>query len=289
MAQSLTVEARGIRLGASMAGDPSLPGLLLLHGWPQSRALYERVLEPLSVDFFVLALDLPDVGDSQGAPASAEKTTLADIALAAAERAGARNIVIAGLDVGGMIAFAAARDHGERISAAIVINTVIPGIDPWAQIIADPRIWHFAFHALPDLPEILVRGHERVYFDFFTDFLSGDPDRIPEALRVQFVRAYRRPEALKAGFDWYRAMAKDAERNATAISITTPLLYVRGDADKRPIGPYLQGLEAAGAENLESRVVKDSGELLPIEAPQAFVDLVREFGQRVLSGQEVVG
>jgi pimeloyl-ACP methyl ester carboxylesterase len=285
MSKSLTVDVRGIRLGASMSGDPSLPGLLLLHGWPHSRALYEGVLEPLSADFFVLAFDLPDVGDSEGAPASAEKTVLADIALTAAESAGARNIVIAGLDVGGMIAFAAARDHGERISAAIVINTVIPGIDPWAQLMADPRIWHFAFHALPGLPETLVRGHERVYFDFFTDFLSGDPKRIPDALRAQFVRAYRRPDALKAGFDWYRAMAKDAEHNATATSIATPLLYVRGDADKRPIGPYLQGLEAAGAESLESRVVVGSGELLPIEAPQAFVDLVREFSQRGLTGQ----
>jgi len=58
---------------------------------------------------------------------------------------------------------------------------------------------------------------------------------------------------------------------------------VRGDADKRPIEPYVQGLQAAGAENLETLLVEDSGELLPIEARQAFIDLVREFGRRQLS------
>lgn len=128
-----------------------------------------------------------------------------------------------------------------------------------------------------------MQGHERVYFDFFTDFLSGDPKRIPEALRAQFVHAYSRPEALKAGFDWYRAMAKDAEHNATSGSFATPLLYVRGDADKRPIEPYVEGLRAAGAENLERQVVPDSGELLPIEAPQVFIQLVSEFSKRQLS------
>jgi pimeloyl-ACP methyl ester carboxylesterase len=177
MPKAATIRIQDMRLGASFAGEASRPALLLLHGWPQSRALYEGVLEPLSIDFFVLALDLPEVGESRGAPASAEKSILADIALAAAESVGARDILIAGLDVGGMIAFAAARDHSTRISGAIVMNTVIPGIEPWSEILADPRIWHFAFHAIPDLPEILVRGHERVYFDFFTDFLSGDPKR----------------------------------------------------------------------------------------------------------------
>jgi pimeloyl-ACP methyl ester carboxylesterase len=281
MPKSVDLNVRDLRLGVSMAGEARKPGLILLHGWPQSRALYDGVLEPLSADFFVLALDLPDIGDSHGAPPSGEKTILADIALTAAEIAGARDIVVAGLDVGGMIAFAAARDHGARISGAIVMNTVIPGVEPWSKVIADPRIWHFAFHAIPNLPETLVRGHERTYFDFFTDFLSGDPKRTSEALREQFVRAYSRPKALKAGFDWYRAMPKDAERNATAGSISTPLLYVRGDADKRPIKPYVEGLEAAGAENLQSLVVEDSGELLPIEAPQAFINLVREFGRRL--------
>jgi hypothetical protein len=38
-------------------------------------------------------------------------------------------------------------------------------------------------------------------------------------------------------------------------------------------------LEAAGAENLEILVVPNSGELVPIEAPQAFIDLGRQFGR----------
>jgi pimeloyl-ACP methyl ester carboxylesterase len=282
MPDSIKLRAGGLSIAARFAGDARKPALLLLHGWPHSRVLYESVLEPLSADFFVLAADLPDIGDSRGSPGSGEKAELADTILTAVEGVGGRDIVIAGLDVGGMIAFAAAREHGARVAGAIVMNTVIPGVEPWPKIIADPGIWHFAFHSVPDLPELLVRGHERAYFDFFHDLLSGDPKRISGELREQFARAYARPEALKAGFDWYRAMAKDVERNSVRKRIATPLLYVRGDVDQRPIEPYVEGLKAAGVEAIESRVIPNSGELLPIEAPAAFIKTIREFALQAM-------
>src|SRR3954449_5108633 len=103
-----TIENDGLTLGALVAGDPVKPGLLLVHGWPHSKELYAGVLDELASDHFVLAFDLPAIGDSRGAPRSAEKKELADVLIGAAERAGATSLVIAGLDVGGMIAHAAA-------------------------------------------------------------------------------------------------------------------------------------------------------------------------------------
>ena len=282
MTKTVSLRVRDMEIAASAAGEARRPALLLLHGWPQSRALYHGLLEELGTDFFVLAPDLPEIGDSRGSPGSGDKSVLADVVLAAAESAGAHDIVVAGLDVGGMIAFAAARDHGSRIKAAVVMNTVIPGVEPWSKILADPRIWHFAFHAIPKLPEALVQGREREYFDFFHDFLAREPKRISESLRSTFARAYARPEALKAGFDWYRAMSDDAKRNAQPKRVPTPLLYVRGDADRRPIEPYVEGLRAAGVEKLQSRVVEDSGELLPVEAPRRFVEVVSGFASSII-------
>lgn len=278
-----TVELRAgpARIAATRAGSPDAPALVLLHGWPQSRALYDGVVEDLGRTFLALAMDLPEIGDSRGAPPSAEKSALADMVLTAAEDAGARDITLVGLDVGGMIAFAAARDHGGRIAGAVVINTVIPGLDPWDALLADPRVWHFAFHAIPDLPETVVQGRERAYFDFFHDALASDPAKIQGPLREVFAQAYARPEALKAGFDWYRAMARDAERNASPKAIATPLLLVRGDADGRSADDYVPGLKAAGVADLETCTVAGTGELLPVEAPAAFNEIVSAFAARV--------
>jgi pimeloyl-ACP methyl ester carboxylesterase len=278
MITTITLETYGLTLTASASGSIDQPTLLLLHGWPHSRSLYEGVLEPLSADFFVVAPDLPGIGESQDVMRSGEKTDIAKVLLTAVENVGAHHIIVAGLDVGGMIAFSAARDHGDHLRAAVIMNTVVPGIRPWPALIADPRIWHFAFHAVPNLPELLVGGRERGYFDFFHDALAGDPKRIPEQLRTDFANAYRRPEALQTGFDWYRAMASDAKQNTEPSAILTPLFYVRGDADKQAIEPYVEGLEGAGAAYVESHVIADCGELLPIEAPEAFVGLLKSWG-----------
>jgi len=272
-----SVDLGNLSIAASVSGDPSWPALLLLHGWPHSRAVYDAVLDRLGERLFVVAVDLPDVGESIGAPLSAEKTVLAGVVLDAAGRLGAHKPVVCGFDVGGMIAFAAARDHGGRIAGAVVANTVVPGIEPWSVIIADPRIWHFAFHAVPNLPETLVAGRERAYFDFFIDILSKDSTRVPDALREAFVRAYRRPEALKTGFDWYRALPEDARTNSRHKRIDTPILYLRGDADAAKIEDYVEGFRTAGAQDVSSQIIPDCGEFLPQEAPDAFVAEVLRF------------
>jgi pimeloyl-ACP methyl ester carboxylesterase len=279
-----TLAHQGLTLGLIAAGDPARPAIVLLHGWPHSKDLYAPVVDTLATGHFVLAFDLPGIGDSRGAPASAEKTVLADIVIGAAERAGARSPVIAGLDVGGMIAYAAARDHGERISGAVVMNTVIPGIDPWEKILADPRIWHFAFHALPELPELLVTGHQRAYFDFFTDFLAGKKEAVTEAHRAAFAQAYERPEALKAGFDWYRTLQADARHNGRHKNIETPMLYLRGDADGRSPDDYLPALKAAGAKRLKGEVLAGSGEFAPLEVPKAFTRALAAFAKECQGG-----
>lgn len=275
----IQLAGHGVEIAMETAGVASRPALLLLHGWPHSHALYEPVLRDLSERFFVLAPDLPEIGESRGAPKSAEKTVLADVMLAAAEQAGGHDIVVAGIDVGGMIAFAAARDHGHRIRGAVVTNTVIPGLEPWQKLLADPRIWHFAFHSIPELPETMVQGRQRPYFDYFTNALAGNAKAVTEAHRARFAQAFQRPEALKAGFDWYRALAADAKHNARPKAIETPLLYLRGDADGRTPDDYLPGLRGAGVRHLTGAVLKGSGEFAPLEAPTAFVEALTQFAR----------
>jgi pimeloyl-ACP methyl ester carboxylesterase len=273
------VESDGLRLGLLSAGDPSHPSLVLLHGWPQSKEVYDSVVDGLAAEHFVLAFDLPEIGDSRGAAPSAEKRDLAHVVIEAAQRRGARCPVITGFDVGGMIAYAAARDHAHRISGAIVMNTVIPGVDPWSEVLADPRIWHFAFHAIPTLPEMLVTGHQRAYFDFFVDFLAGRKDAVTERHRDTFAGAYQRVDALRAGFDWYRAMPVDAERNRQPQEIQTPMLYLRGDADGRSPEDYVRALQEKGAKRLSGAVLHGSGEFAPLEVPDAFVREVSSFAK----------
>lgn len=278
-----TFHVGNLELTANIAGDLENPAILLLHGWPHDRSLYDPVLEQLGSRYFVLAFDLPGIGDSRGVPDTAEKEKLADLMLTAAEQAGAKSIVVAGIDVGGMIAYAAARFHGSRVKGVAVGNTVIPGIDPWEKVLADPRIWHFAFHAVPDLPEHLVTGRERAYFDFFFNILGNKQRPLPEAMRARFAQAYARPEALKAGFDWYRAFPADAEKNAVPKELAIPILYFRGDADGRKADDYIAGLKAAGAKDVRPHTLPGTAEFTPVEAPDEFTRVLTDFATDCLA------
>jgi pimeloyl-ACP methyl ester carboxylesterase len=157
------------------------------------------------------------------------------------------------------------------------MNTVIPGLDPWSKVIADPRIWHFAFHKVRALPELLITGHERAYFDFFYDMMAGDPARLTSSARDAYARGYSSRDALTAGLDWYRAFDADAAHNSIAKPIKTPILYLRGDADGRRPEEYVAGLKAGGATNVQTAVLPGSGEYAPEEAPDALISAIRGF------------
>jgi pimeloyl-ACP methyl ester carboxylesterase len=188
-------------------------------------------------------------------------------------------VTLVGHDVGAMVVYAYVKDHPTTLRRAGILDVVIPGVEPWSKVISNPHLWHFAFHAVPELPEILVRGHERRYVDFFFDALSANPARIGGAARAAYAGAYERPEALAAGFDWYRAFGRDAEDNASSAhrAVDLPVLYVRGSRETGDIEEYLQGLRAAGVSRLRGVRIEDSGHFTADEQPSALADALRRF------------
>ncbi|MGX5850150.1 alpha/beta fold hydrolase [Mesorhizobium sp. PL10] len=281
--QTSTVEVEGLSIAVRKAGAHDAPGLLLLHGWPQSSYVFERVIEPLSSGHHVIAPDLPGIGQSRGVAENGEKRTLARLMLGLIEACGLRQPIVAGHDVGGQIVFALLRGHAQTLSGAVIMDVAVPGVAPWDKVIANPHIWHFAFHDIPALPELLVSGHERAYFDFFFDILAKEKASIPTESRTIYAEAYARPESLKAGFDWYRAFAEDARANALppATVIETPVLYLRGSAETGEIADYVAGLKTAGLSNVTSDTIADSGHFIADENPKALAARLQRFREDV--------
>ena len=53
-----------VELFARTGGDPAKPALLLLHGYPQTHAIWHRVAQRLAADFSLVIPDLRGYGDS---------------------------------------------------------------------------------------------------------------------------------------------------------------------------------------------------------------------------------
>lgn len=194
-----------------------------------------------------------------------------------AEALGLEGFTLVGHDVRGMVAYAYLREYDDA-KRAVVVDTVVPGVDPWDQVLANPYLWHFAFHTVPALPEKLVQGHQTEYFAYFFDVLAASPASISAQFREEYAAAYRSDAALKAGFDFYRALSQDARDNRALASRgtpRTPMLYVRGGG-RRGIDPqaYVAGFRAAGVEKLHLAVIPEVGHFIPEEAPQALWELI---------------
>jgi pimeloyl-ACP methyl ester carboxylesterase len=262
------VPSRDGALHVVEAGDPRGRPYLFLHGWPQSWRAWADVMALAAPEARAIAIDLPGVGASAGS-AAGSKRQLAARVHDLVSALGLTDLTLVGHDAGGMIAYSYLRQYADA-ARVVIMDTVIPGVDPWTEVLSNPYLWHFALHAIPALPETLVQGRQAEYFDFFYDVLSVDPSRITPQARGEYVSAYRSDAALTAGFDFYRAFAQDAQDNAESgqrAVVDTPLLYLRGEREGGDIASYAAGFRNAGVKRVTTALVPNAGHFTQEEAP----------------------
>ncbi|MBO9534312.1 MAG: alpha/beta hydrolase [Solirubrobacteraceae bacterium] len=265
-------------------GPPGGQPIVFLHGWPLSWRSFEPVLhEAAGAGYRAIALDLPEIGGSVTSTTDGTKRAAAVVIHEALGELRVHHPVIVGHDLGGMVAYPYLRDYPDDVAGVVLSSIVIPGLDPWEAVRANPYLWHFAFHAT-ELPEVLVRDHLAEYFGYFYGATGWNQEAIGKQLRAEHVAAYADDRALKAGFDYYRAFPHDAAANREKNQTTTlkvPLLYLRGDHEPGELETYVEGFRAAGLTNVTTGVVEGSGHFTPEEAPDAFWAQVRDFARTV--------
>ncbi len=277
------IAVRNGSLHVISCGSRDAPPVLFLHGWPESWLAFEKVLQLAGQEMYALAIDLPGIGGSAIQDPPGTKGGIAECIHELVQHLELKRLTLVGQDVGGMIAFAYLSRYGDELDRAVIMDVVIPGIKPWEEVIRNPYIWHFRFHTIPTLPEILVTGKERVYFDYFYSAITAHPERITDEARNQYVKAYASPSALTTGFNWYRTFEQDAKENRAVVDratpLETPLLYLRGQHEG-DIQPYLAGFREAGVKNLHHTIIPDSGHFSAEEQPEAVWQQIAAFIER---------
>ncbi len=274
-----TVTAGGSSLHVVEAGDAQADPVLFLHGWPQSWRAWQPVLHLASRRVHAIAIDLPGIGESTGGSTDGAKRAVAATVHALVEAMGLRNLTVVGHDAGAMVAYAYLRNFPDDLKAAVLIDVAVAGIPPWEQVA--PSAWHFGFHAIPSLPEQLVGGRQREYFDFFYDAFSLDPSAITDDARAAYAQAYASDTALTAGFNWYRTFPADAHHNGHPdqgrTRIDTPTLLMLSDR-MAPLAPaFDQGFQAAGLTAFSHATITGAGHFLPEEARERTWQLIADF------------
>jgi pimeloyl-ACP methyl ester carboxylesterase len=277
-----TAQVHGVTLHYVKAGAGPKT-LVLIHGWPQTLHAWRKVIPRLAETHTVLAVDLRGVGGSSAPADGYDKETLAQDIHALVSQLKLGNVYVVGHDLGAMVAYAYGRQFPDDTRGIGIVDMPIPGIDGWELAASSYPAWHFGFHQNVDngvgVAETLVDGHQAFYFRSFIDRFGTHPEAITESDIETYARAYGDPAHLKAGFELYRTFPQDVTANTERqIPLAVPILLAFGEHSNAPVMPLVsQGLRDAGANDVRSVVVTDSGHWPAEEQPEQVVSTLSTF------------
>jgi pimeloyl-ACP methyl ester carboxylesterase len=263
----------GIKLHYLTAGHG--PAVILLHGYTQTSRMWRPIIPLLAAKFTVIAPDLPGIGDSDIPADGLDMKTAAIRIHALAKSLGVEKARVVGHDIGLMVAYAYAAQFPSETGKLIVLDAFLPGVAGWEGVYNNPGIWHFRFNG--PTPEALVRGRERIYFDYFwNDFAADKTHSIPEADRAAYATAYARPGRMHAGWAYFvsfQQAAKDFAQLSQA-KLTMPVLAIGGEkANGQVLGEQMKLV----ATNATMIVLKDCGHWVLEEKPKETTAALMKF------------
>jgi haloacetate dehalogenase len=282
-----TVAVPGGQIRLRHAGDG--PPLLLLHGNPQTHAMWHLVAPDLARRFHVVCADLRGYGFShKPAPtpdhAPYAKREMARDMVAVMAHFGHRSFRLAGHDRGARVAHRLALDHPERVEQLAVLD-IVPTIEHFER--ADMRFglgyYHWFWFAQPHpFPENLINQAPALWWRHHTTRGIPADELFHKDALADYLAANAHPETIIGMCEDYRAAASidlehDRESRAAGHRIQCPTLALWGSKGK--IGAwydapaiwrrYCAGTLSTGTVN--------SGHYLAEEAPGEVLDWFRRF------------
>ena len=232
--EKLSVETTGAVINFVRAGDG--PPLLLLHGYPQTLAMWHLVAPRLAEHFTVVAADLRGYGASSKPAAGADhagysKRAMAQDQVEMMQRLGFEEFFLVGHDRGGRVGHRMALDHPQRVKKLAVLD-IVPTRTMFAQVnqYLATVYYHWFFLIQPfDLPERMIGADPEFFLGNFFSRL-GAATLAPEAV-AEYVVAFCDPAVIHASCEDYRAAASiDLEHDAADLTkkVTCPVLALWG-------------------------------------------------------------
>jgi pimeloyl-ACP methyl ester carboxylesterase len=270
---SRTAQIDGVQLHYLTAGHG--PTVILLHGYAETSRMWRPIIPLLAEKFTVIAPDLPGIGDSTIPADKIDMKTSASRIHQLARSLGVEKARVVGHDIGLMVAYAYATQFPNETEKLVVMDAFLPGVAGWEEIYNAPNVWHFRFNG--EYPEALVKGRERIYFEYFWNVFAADKTRsIPEADRKAYTEAYARPGRMRAAWAYFASwpqLAKDFAQ-LSQTKLTMPVLSIGGE---KSLGNELAAQMKLVADNVTVVVLKDTGHWILEERPKETTDALVKF------------
>lgn len=238
--EHVAVSAGELRLRRGGKGPP----LLLLHGNPQTHAMWHKVAPELAKSYSVYCPDLRGYGGSLKPPATPDHAPYA-------KREMARDMVelmahfghprfrVAAHDRGARVAHRLAIDHPQRVEKLCVMD-IIPTLEHFER--TDMRMalgyYHWFWFAQPHpFPENVICAAPDAWWRAHTSREPKSPDFFDREALADYLRAIHSPEMIRGMCEDYRAAASidlehDRASRAALEKVQCPMLVLWGKKAK---------------------------------------------------------
>ncbi|WP_136056948.1 alpha/beta hydrolase [Microbacterium sp. K24] len=228
----VSVDCDGVEISAEVRGSGS--PVLLLHGYPETKAMWNDVAAALAVDHTVVAADLRGYGDSAKprGPHYAKREMARD-QVALMRELGHTRFAVVGHDRGGRVAHRMALDHPDAVTALAVLD-IVPTLHMFENVdrAMATAYFHWFFLARDDgMPEALIGADRETWLRSRFTGRRHDGDRLPDAYD-EYLRCFDLDTVFASGAD-YRAAATvdlehDREDRAAGGTVACPTLALWG-------------------------------------------------------------
>jgi haloacetate dehalogenase len=286
-------KVNGVEIFARTGGRKGGPPLLLLHGFPQTHALWNRVAQHLNPHFFLVMPDLRGYGDSAKPAADASdanhanysKRAMAQDMAALMAQLGHASYGVVGHDRGGRVAHRLALDHSRAVNKLCVID-IAPTLDMYnATDMRFASAYYHWFHLIQPapLPERMIGADAAFYLNWTLGGwgASGTDYIEPEALR-EYHRCFCTPQAIHAACEDYRASAgidleHDRASRAAGQKVACDMLLLWGERGvvHRLFDPL--ALWQAQCNGVVLGELMAAGHFIPEEQPEATALALQQF------------
>ena len=229
-----TLSAGDVDIAYSLGGDG--PPVLLLHGYPQTRALWRHVAPVLAQTHTVICPDLRGYGEStkpRDVAAYRFRNMAAD-QVALLHHLGLASASVIGHDRGARVAHRLALDAPDMVSRVALLD-IIPTHTLLAELRKDVATayyhWFFLAQPEPGPEEMILSDPDRYYHSCLLGWGGATLEDFDRDQLTAYRTAWRDPETTRAMCNDYRAAIQhdfDDDAEDIGARITCPALILYG-------------------------------------------------------------